>query len=85
MRHRHGIQRRLLALLFTLGLAGCAPLRSHARTEIAAYKCLADDELRRGEEPNAGAGAPAPVTPADSQARPNNPAARIRCDGGLSR
>ena len=84
--HTRAIQgRRLSLLLLVLMLAGCAPLRSYARTESIAQRCIAGDELRRGEAPNAGPGSPVPVTPADSAARSTNTAAEIKCNGGLSR
>ena len=85
MRRRHAVQNCRIPLLLVLGLAGCAPLRSYVRTESDIQKCIASDELRRGAPPNAGAGNPVPVTPADSQARSNRTAALIRCEGGLSR
>ena len=77
--------RRLSLLLLVLVLAGCAPLRSYARTESIAQRYIAADELRRGEAPNAGPGGPVPVTPADSSTRSTNTAAEIKCNGGLSR
>ena len=84
--HARAIQgRRLSLLLLVLLLAGCAPLRSYARTESIAQRCIADDELRRGETPNAGPGSPVPVTPADSARRSTNTAAEIKCNGGLTK
>lgn len=74
-----------LSLPLMVLLAGCAPIRTFARSEHINTQCHAADELRRGEQAKAGAGSPAPVTPADSLARPNEPAAQIRCEGGLSR
>ena len=84
--HTRAIQgRRPSLLLLVLMLAGCAPLRSYARTESLAQRCIAADELRGGERPNAGPGGPVPVTPADSATRSTNTASEIKCNGGLSR
>ena len=92
-RHAHAIQGSLLSVLalLVLMLAGCAPLRNYARTEAITQKCIAADELRRGDDPRSGPkarpvkGTPVPVTPADSLARPTTPAAQVACNGGLSR
>jgi hypothetical protein len=74
-----------LSIPLVIFLVGCAPLRTYGRSEHINAQCYAADELRRGEQPKAGAGTPVPVTPADSVARSNKPAAQIKCEGGLSR
>ena len=85
MSRDHRVLACRLSLLLLVLLSGCAPLRTYGRSQHINAQCHAADELRRGEPAKAGAGSPAPVTPADSVARPNEPAAQIRCEGGLSR
>lgn len=75
----------LIALLMLALCAACAPVRSYGRTQVLTARCLAADELRRGDEPSGAAGTPVPVTPADSLERPRETAGEIRCNGGLSR
>ena len=77
---------RLLPLLpVAFLLAGCAHLRTFARTQAIEQQCIAGDELRRGEAPTGKPGNPMPVTPADSATRSTRAAAEIKCNGGLSR
>ena len=85
MSRHHWVLACRLSLPLVVLLAGCAPIRTFGRSEHINTQCHAADELRRGEQPKAGAGSPVPVTPADSVARPRKPAAQIKCEGGLSR
>ena len=73
------------AILLLALSSACAPVQTYGKTQVLTARCLAADELRRGEEPNSAAGTPVPVTPADSVERPSETAAEIRCNGGLSR
>jgi hypothetical protein len=85
MSHHHVVLAGRLSIPLVVFLLGCAPLRTYGRSEQINAQCYAADELRRGEQPKSGAGTPVPVTPADSIARSNKPAAQIKCEGGLSR